>query len=66
MKFSSLERMVILDLLHDIMGEESTDYYDEDENNNEIETKYECGFVMSEYTDIKPTLQAIYDKVYDN
>ena len=49
MKISSSERILLLDLIQDLMGEESTDYYNEDAEGNEIETPYECGFVMSDY-----------------
>ena len=66
MKISSSERILLLDLIQDLMGEESTDYYNEDAEGNEIETPYNCGFVMSDYTDNKLTLQAIYNKLCAN
>ena len=45
------------------MGEDSKDYYNEDAEGNEIETPYECGFVMSDYTDNKPLLEGLYNKL---
>ena len=66
MKISDTERILLLDLIQVLMGEDSKDYYDEDENGYEIDTPYECGFVMSDYTDNKLTLQAIYNKLCDN
>ena len=50
MKISDTERILLLDLIQDLMGEDSNDYYNEDAEGNEIETPYECGFVMSDYT----------------
>ena len=63
MKISSSERILLLDLIQDLMGEDSKDYYDEDENGYEIDTPYECGFVMSDYTDNKPLLEGLYNKL---
>ena len=48
------------------MGEDSKDYYNEDAEGNEIETPYECGFVMSDYTDNKALLEGLYNKVCDS
>ena len=66
MKISDTERILLLDLIQDLMGEDSNDYYNEDAEGNEIETPYECGFVMSDYTDNKLTLQALYNKLCDS
>ena len=66
MKISDTERILLLDLIQDLMGEDSKDYYDEDENGYEIETKYECGFVMSDYTDNKALLEGLYNKLCDS
>ena len=61
MKISDTERILLLDLIQDLMGEDSNDYYNEDAEGNEIETPYECGFVMSDYTDNKPLLEGLYN-----
>ena len=66
MKISDTERILLLDLIQDLMGEESTDYYNEDAEGNEIETPYECGFVMSDYTDNKALLEGLYNKLCDS
>ena len=63
MKISDTERILLLDLIQDLMGEDSNDYYNEDAEGNEIETPYECGFVMSDYTDNKLLLEGLYNKL---
>lgn len=66
MKISDTERILLLDLIQDLMGEDSKDYYNEDAEGNEIETPYECGFVMSDYTDNKALLEGLYNKLCDS